>query len=130
VHEFYSSNRLELFNMWLDCQKNWDNLVLQVERKHEQIHAAKSGWVAMQGRDIKAKLGEEKAAQVIKSRTEAGLYYEDADFPECEDDFHLNLRYIFICIYICIYIYIYIYIYIMLYTYTQYIYIVYMNIVF
>ena len=105
MHEFYSSNRLELFNMWLDCQKNWDNLVLQVERKHEQIHAAKSGWVAMQGRDIKAKLGEEKAAQVIKSRTEAGLYYEDADFPECEDDFHLNLRYIFICTYIYIYIY-------------------------
>ena len=81
--------------MWLDCSKNWDKLVLQVERRHEQTHSAKSGWVAMQGRDIKAKLGQDKAAQVIKARTESGMFYQDADFPDCEDDIHLNFSYIF-----------------------------------
>eukprot|EP00435_Cladocopium_sp_Y103_P067612 s658_g30.t1 len=29
VHEFYSTNRLEMFGMWLDCDKNWDKLVLK-----------------------------------------------------------------------------------------------------
>lgn len=86
VHEFYSTKRLELFNMWLDSGKSWDSTVLKVKRIHQEAAHAKSGWIAMQGRDIKAKLGNEKGEQIMKSRKDAGLYYLDSDFPDSEDD--------------------------------------------
>lgn len=86
VHEYYSTKKLELFNMWLDSGKSWDQTVLKVKGIHQDASTAKSGWIAMQGRDIKAKLGTDKGEQVITSRKDAGLYYKDADFPDCDDD--------------------------------------------
>ena len=86
VHDFYTTNRLELFDMWLDSGKNWDSVVLQVQRKHETSHASKSGWEAKKGRTIKAEMGETKGAELIKIRTEAGMYYTDPDFPDDDNE--------------------------------------------
>lgn len=92
MHEFFASNKVELFNMWLDADKSWDHTVLAVERKHQQKSTAKTGWVAQQGRDIKARLGEEKGAAIIKARTDSGMFYKDPDFPDSIDDSSFDLH--------------------------------------
>lgn len=35
VHDFFQSNKVECFNMWLDSGKSWDEAALQVERLHK-----------------------------------------------------------------------------------------------
>ena len=72
--------------MWLDYDKSWDRLELEVQRRHEQKTSAKSGWEAVQGRDLVTKYGEAKALKLMKSRKDAGLWYEDADFPDCDEE--------------------------------------------
>ena len=86
VHEFYSTNRLECFNMWLDSGKNWDQVALEVKRVHSQETEAKSGFVAMQGKTIKENHSEEKALKIIQLRKETGLWYKSEDFPDDDDE--------------------------------------------
>ena len=77
--------------MWLDYDKSWDRVELEVQRRHEKKSTAKSGWTAVQGRDLVAKLGKDKASQIMSSRKAAGLFYPDADFPDCDDEPYLIL---------------------------------------
>ena len=53
VHEYYSANKVECFNMWLDSQKCWDTVAIKVERMHSESVESTKGWVAQQGKDIK-----------------------------------------------------------------------------
>lgn len=84
VHEYFQSNKLECFNMWLDCDKSWDETALQVERIQKNEVKSKRGWVAVQGTKLVEQRGKEKAEKIIKSRRESGMYYNDEDFPDDE----------------------------------------------
>ena len=86
VHNYFQSNKVELFNIWLDEGKNWDRTCLEVSRIQSQTNEAKKGWISMQGKDIKKQYDEQKAKRIIESRVSAGLYYECEDFPQDEDD--------------------------------------------
>ena len=68
VHDYYQSNRIDCFNMWLDCDKNWDKVQLEVERLHAQETEAKQGVIAVQGKTIKETHSSEKAAAIIAAR--------------------------------------------------------------
>ena len=86
VHEYYQSNKLECFNMWLNSGKSWDAVALQVERSHQQQHESTQGWISVQGKEIKKQFNEEKAASLIASRKQSGMYYESTDFPNDDDE--------------------------------------------
>ena len=90
VHDFYQNSKLECFNMWLDCGKSWDAVALQVKRKHEEETESSRGWIAKQGRTLKEEKGAEKAAKIMQARRNAGMYYEDEDFPGDEDELSLS----------------------------------------
>jgi len=86
VHSYFQQNKLECFNLWLDCDKSWDRTKLKVQRIQEQSNESKKGWHSVQGKTIKAQFSAEKAEQIIQSRTNAGMYYDCEDFPGDVDD--------------------------------------------
>lgn len=86
VHDYYQSNRIDCFNMWLDCDKNWDKVQLEVERLHAQETEAKQGVIAVQGKTIKQTHSSEKATAIIAARKTTGMWYESEDFPGDEDE--------------------------------------------
>ena len=75
-------DKVSLFNMWLDCSMDWDRTEFQVERFQSKENLARSQWVAVQAKDLKAKLGEEKFNQLYEKRKETGLTYPNEDFPD------------------------------------------------
>ena len=79
--ETFNSQKVELFNMWLDSGKDWSRTKLQVERQNEMRNQSIKGWTAIQGKVLKEKLGEEKWKTVLAKRKASGLFYEDDDFP-------------------------------------------------
>eukprot|EP00435_Cladocopium_sp_Y103_P028895 s2438_g7.t1 len=85
-NELFTSNKKELFNLWLDSNQDWEQCRLSVERKHQQRNIASRGWVAKQGKELKKQYTPEKWESVKASRKNAGLYYEDDDFPGDDDD--------------------------------------------
>lgn len=86
VHDFYQNNRIDCFNMWLDCEKNWDQVSLAVERLHQHETEAKQGMIAIQGKTIKATHSKEKADAIIEARKQNGMWYASEDFPDDDDD--------------------------------------------
>lgn len=92
-HDYYESNRIDLFNMWLDCDKSWDKVILEVERIHKLKSEAKRGWVAVQGKDIKRTHDDDKAKALIASRKASGLWYPSEDFENDDDDAFSGLVY-------------------------------------
>ena len=83
LSEFYVTSKVELFNMWLDAEKDWDTCVLEVERIQSQRNISKRGWVAIQGKELKKRYDtEEKWEKVRADRVAKGLYYQDDDFPD------------------------------------------------
>lgn len=92
LHSYFQSNKLDLFNIWLDSDQNWDTTVLEVERVQQQTNEAKRGWESKKGRDIKKEFGEEKGQQIIDSRTLSGMYYDCDLFPNDPDDTCICLR--------------------------------------
>jgi len=86
VHDFYQSNRIDCFNMWLDYDKNWDQVSLAVERLHRQETESKQGLVAVQGKTIKQSHSLEKATAIMESRKSNGMWYQSEDFPDDPDE--------------------------------------------
>lgn len=86
VHDFYNTNRLELFNMWLDYDKSWDAVTLAVERVHQTKQKSTTGMIAVKGKNLRKEYSDEQVEKLIKSRKESGLWYADTDFPDCEED--------------------------------------------
>lgn len=82
VHSYYQSNKVELFNLWLDSNQSWDATVVKVDRIVSQTNESKKGWISVRGKKIIEEFGEEKGNQIIQSRTASGLYYNCDDFPE------------------------------------------------
>ena len=86
LNEMYTSNKQELFSIWLDQNRDWNACTLEVARRQESQNVSKRGWKAVQGKELKAKYSEEKWQKVLQARKAAGLYYEDEDFPGDDDD--------------------------------------------
>ena len=84
--DYYNSSKVELFNLWLDAKCDWEETKLAVERKMEAKNTSKQGWKAVQGKDLRDKYDEDKFTKLTNSRREAGLYYEDPDFPGDVDE--------------------------------------------
>ena len=83
LSEFYLTSKVELFNLWLDAEKDWEKCELQVERIQSQRNISKRGWIAVQGKELKKKYDtEEKWEKVRADRVAKGLYYQDDDFPD------------------------------------------------
>lgn len=92
VYDYFEANRVELFNMWLDSDKNWDEIKVKVDRLHENTNEASKGFISVKGRDIKKQYGDERGQQIMDARVESGMYYKDDDFPEDPNDsWHLPL---------------------------------------
>ena len=86
VHGYFQTNKVELFNIWMDNEGSWDRTCLEVERIQSQSNEAKKGWYSVQGKTIRKDYEKEKAEAIITSRTNAGLYYDCPDFPNDVDD--------------------------------------------
>ena len=81
LNSMYTSSKQELFNMWMDLGMDWSACSLEVERRHEQKSVSTKGWVAKQGKQLRALYSSEKFDLLVSKRKEQGLYYEDPDFP-------------------------------------------------
>jgi hypothetical protein len=91
LSDYCQTNRLDLFNVWLDNGGDWDATKVQVERTQSQKNSTVNGWRAVQGKELRPKYTPEKFAQLVASRRAAGLFYKDDDFPDDEDDAYLTL---------------------------------------
>lgn len=85
VYDFYSANKTECFNMWLECNKDWNKVSSAVERLHESSTEGKRGWIATQGKDIRKTHDADKADQVIAARKASGMWFQSEDFPDDDD---------------------------------------------
>ena len=74
--------KVELFNLWLDNQQDWDRVVCTVEREQATTNLSRKEWQAIQAKTLKASMSEDRFNDIIKKRTDAGLYYKDDDFPD------------------------------------------------
>ena len=86
MHEYYTQNKVDCFNMWLDSGKDWDKVSLSVARIHAQHTESKRGWIAQQGKEIKKNHSETKAKAIFAARKAAGLWYPSDDFEDDEDE--------------------------------------------
>ena len=129
--------KIDLFGIWLDHNQNWDEVVCHVEREMETKNLSRKEWVAIQAKTLKGEMEQTKYDDLIRRRTEQGLYYDDDDFPDDPLDkgseklvspkFGLvselvndNIRVLVkaVCTHTHIYIYIYIYINMYIYIYV------------
>ena len=86
LSDYFANHKVELFNMWLNSNKSWDQTTLMVRRSMECRNTTTKGWEAVQGKTLKGKYSEAKFQQIVKSRRESGLFYEDEDFPNDDDE--------------------------------------------
>ena len=86
LSNFYASSKVELFNFWLDSSKSWDGCQLLVKRATENKNSSLRGWEAIQGKTLRDRLSKDKFEKIAKARQEAGLFYEDEDFPGDTDE--------------------------------------------
>lgn len=92
---FYQTNRTELFNFWVDSGKSWSECKLKVQRSVEARNVATKGWKAVQGKELRKRFEDEaKFKKLVESRKQSGLFYEDADFPNDDDETRFDIRYI------------------------------------
>ena len=75
-------DKVGLFNVWLDSDMNWDRTEFQVERFQSKESLSRSQWTAIQAKDLKEKLGQEKFDLLFQKRLETGLTYPNEDFPD------------------------------------------------
>lgn len=88
--DFYMSNKVELFNFWLDSNQDWHSCELMVKRSVEAKNTSLKGWHAVQGRDLRAKYSEEKFNKIVEARKASNMYYEDEEFPGDLDEPRLD----------------------------------------
>ena len=91
LSEVFQTQKVELFNWWLDSGRDWDKVQMIVKRVAEGRNTATKGWQAVQGKVLKTQLSEEKFKKLVASRLQSGLYYEDEDFPDDTDESSLSI---------------------------------------
>lgn len=86
LSDYCRNNKTELFNMWLDSNKSWEEVKLKLSRKVEGTNSTKKGWEAVQGKELRKRYDDsEKYQKLIASRKATGMFYEDDDFPGDDD---------------------------------------------
>lgn len=80
----FKANKTDLFNVWMDSGKDWQKTELMVEGKQTNEVLSRKEMVAVKAKKIIEEYGDEKGKALIKRRREAGLYYEDEDWPTDE----------------------------------------------
>ncbi len=84
--DYLQSNKTDLFNFWMDSDKDWKKVELKVQRSVENENTSTKGWEAVQGKILRQKFTEEKFQKLITARKASGLWYEDDDFPADDDE--------------------------------------------
>ena len=84
--DYLQSNKTDLFNFWMDSDKDWKKVELKVQRSVENENTSTKGWEAVQGKILRQKFTEEKFQKLITARKASGLWYEDEDFPADDDE--------------------------------------------
>ena len=82
----FVSNKLDVFRSWLEVHQNWDDVLVQFERKAERKVSAKKRRSGTKERDIHKRYPKHKAEALVKRLREKGLWYYDPDFPGDEED--------------------------------------------
>lgn len=82
----FQKNKGDLFEMWLEGDRNWRQVEMHVERKVSQESLSRKQWVAVQGKTLRTSYEKSKFEALVKRRREEGLYYEDDDFPDDPDE--------------------------------------------
>ena len=82
----YKKNKVELFNLWLDSGRDWDQTCILVERSQSNLNLNRKEWKGVKAKDLKAQFGEAKALEIIAKRQESGMWYKDEDFPSDPED--------------------------------------------
>ena len=83
----FLKNKTDLFGLWLDSDKDWDEVQVMVERKQQTINMERNQLQAVKARELKKSMDETKYKALIEKRMSQGLWYKDTDFPEDEEDF-------------------------------------------
>jgi hypothetical protein len=78
---YVAKSKTDLFNAWLDANRNWDKCRMIMKRTHSNSNESLSGWIAKAGKELVTEYGEEKAKSLMERRYNAGLYYDSEDFP-------------------------------------------------
>ena len=86
LSSYYANSKVELFNFWLNSSKNWDACQLLVKRSTENKNSNLRGWEAVQGKTLRDRYSQDKFDRIVKARQDAGLFYEDEDFPGDVDE--------------------------------------------
>lgn len=79
-----AKNKVDVFNCWLDSGRNWDECKMKVTRKHTSESESLQGWIAVNGKDLVAQYGKDKAKTLMDKRSGQGLCYDHEDFPNDE----------------------------------------------
>ena len=80
-------NKQDLFQTWMECGKSWDKVAMKVDRSVTQKNRSLSGWIAKQVKTLKEDYNDpDKLQKLLKNRIDSGLFYNDADFPDDEND--------------------------------------------
>ena len=74
--------KTDLFGIWLDSEEDWDACVIEVERSQESSSLSRKQWTAIQVKDLRKTMPEAKLNELVTRRKEAGLYYNDEDWPD------------------------------------------------
>ena len=83
------------FQFLVDSGKSWSECKLKVQRSVEARNVATKGWKAVQGKELRKRFEDEaKFKKLVESRKQSGLFYEDADFPNDDDETRFDIRYI------------------------------------
>ena len=89
--DHYSANKTELFNLWLDSGRDWSKVELSAERIQQQRSISSRGYEAIQGKELRKRYADEaKYKAVIASRRQSGMFYQDDDFPDDEEDTYFS----------------------------------------
>ena len=89
--DHFSANKTELFNLWLDSDRDWSKVELSAERIQQQKSISSRGYEAVQGKVLRKRYDDEaKYKAVIASRRQSGMFYQDDDFPDDEEDTYFS----------------------------------------
>lgn len=60
---------------------DWGKLVAIFERERATANLSRKEWEAVQAKELHKTMSQDRFDDLIKKRTEAGLYYPDEDYP-------------------------------------------------
>ena len=78
---YLKKKKQDIFALWLDHDEDWDQVAVAAERMHESKNLARKQWTAIQYKELEKTFDQTKLEEIVKKRTEQGLWYADEDFP-------------------------------------------------